>query len=236
MLGNIKMYIFKIIVIIIIINLSSCNGRTSNLNFEKKVMNQIFIELIDSLYFDPEYIPPPPMPLTEIYFSTSNQKLKDSIYKKDSLDYLELIAEFEKRVKKIKSYSGKIVIAVNDTVHAIDENRGILLTEHFENIDYDINNEIGYIIDLKEYSTNQKYKFKYASEFPKDSEIWKGNYGFHLSSVVSFSRIQFDKTKNYGVLTGGITYGKLSGYGVIIYIKKESNKWTIDEIVNTWIS
>ena len=54
---------------------------------------------------------------------------------------------------------------------------------------------------------------------------------------IGFSRIIFDKTKNYGVLNGGYTIGILNGSGFRIFIKKnKSGNWIIDKIEGTWIS
>jgi len=234
------MNISRTIIYVLAITLSSCGQQNDDLKFEKEVMNEIYLELVDSLYYEPEFIPPPPAPLPDIYFSTMSQKIKDNIYESDSIKYSKLITEFEKRIEKIKNYSGKKVIIVSDTVHQLHDSYQRKINNHFklggqqtrisnEAIDY-------YSIDLLHFKNSKKYIFKYASEFPLGSEIWKRKYDFHVYCKVTFSRIQFDKTKKYGVLIGGIIFGRRSGHGVIIYIRKESNKWVIDEIVETWAS
>ncbi len=231
-----KMNLFKTILIFLIISQFSCINNESKLDFEEEVMQELFLELIDSLHYEPNYIPPPPVPLPEIYFETTDQKLKESIYKKDSLERIIFLAKYQKRVEKIKSYSGKKVIAIYDTIYELEENLGILLKEHFQDVEYDGNNQSGYKFNLSQFSINTKYDFKYSSEFPSGNEKWKENHMTHLLNVISLSRIQFDRTKKYGVLEGGIIYGKLSGNGFMIFIKKKSNKWTIDKIIDTWVS
>ncbi len=230
------MNFFRIIILLIITTFSSCNQQKTDFNFEKTVMNEIFPTLIDSLYYEPDQIPPPPIPYPEIYFSTSNQKTKDSIVKKYALEYDKIISEFENRQGKLRKDTSKKVIAVSDTIYELEDSDRKEFTKHFKNVEYELNNDILYKIDLSKFALNRKYSFKYISEFPKGSKIWKEKYDFHLSAVVSFSKIQFDKSKTFGILTGGISYGRLSGYGVIIFIRKESDKWVIDKMKETWIS
>jgi len=54
--------------------------------------------------------------------------------------------------------------------------------------------------------------------------------------VVSFSRIQFDKNRQFGILDGGFVCGRHCGQGFRIYIKKVNNNWIIDEVEGTWIA
>ena len=56
------MKILKIIFILIIIIFSSYNRQETNLDFEKKVMNDIFLDLVDTLFVDYRLVPFPPLP------------------------------------------------------------------------------------------------------------------------------------------------------------------------------
>ena len=232
------MKIFKIIALLLILTFSffNCQKQKYDLDYEKKVMNELLIEFIDSLYNEPNYIPPPPIPFPEIYFKTTNQRIKDSIYQKDSIEYIEIIKKFNDRVNQIKNYKGKKVIAISDTIYALKEKEANFIKHQFSDTEFDMNNDIGYRINLLQYSKNGKYDLKYSSEFPLGNEKWKENHKTHLTSVISFSRIQFDRTKKYGVLTGGISYGKLSGNGFVIFLEKKSDKWVIAYIYDTWVS
>ena len=216
--------------------LTSCTKQKTYFQFEKDVMNEVFLSLVDSIYAEQDYFPPPPMPYPDIYFSTSDKKIKDSISNKYSSDYIKIISEFEKRTEKIKDDTNKKIIVVNDSVYELKDTDLSEFTSHFKNIEYKLNNENLYKIDLSIFENNEKYNFKYLSKFPKRSIIWKERFDFPLSAIVYFSKIQFDENGRFGVLTGSITYGKLNGHGVLIFIKKESNKWVIDEIKETWIS
>ena len=209
----------KIITILIFIILSSCQKKDNDLEFEKKVMNDIFIDLIDSIYEDLDFIPPPPPPYPEIYYETNNQRIKDSI------------------IEKLEE-NNKIIIAVVDTINSFSENYKIKLIGQYGKLDFNIDTnsiKTEYKINLTEFNKTNKYLFKYSSEFPKNSELWRWKFenNYDLKAIISFSRILFDKNKEFGVLMSGIAYGKLNGNGVLIFIKKESDKWIIDKIIET---
>ncbi|MCK0132635.1 hypothetical protein MWU59_14095 [Flavobacteriaceae bacterium F08102] len=69
----------------------------SKLDVEKEIMQEIFVDLVDSLHYESNYIPPPPVPFPTLYFETTDQNLKDSIYKKDSIDRKQFLTDFQKR-------------------------------------------------------------------------------------------------------------------------------------------
>jgi len=231
----------RIIAILIFVLLSSCQKKENDLKFEKSVMNEIFIDLVDSVYENLNFIPPPPPPYPEIYYKTNNQKIKDSIVKTTAENYEKSIKELNQRIEKLKKENNKIIIAIVDTINSLSENYKIKLIEQYGKLDFNIDTnsiKTEYKINLTDFNKTSKYLFRYSSEFPKNSEIWRWKFenNYDLKAVISFSRILFDKNKEFGVLMGGIAYGKLNGNGVLIFIKKESDKWIIDKIIETWIS
>ncbi len=231
----------KIIYSIAILFLLSCNQKENTLEFEKKVMDEIFIDLVDTFYQEITPIPPPPPPLPEIYFQTNDQRIKDSLLAIAELEHQKAISAVEKYKKEIFEENKPIVIAVSDTLHSLGREYQKLLEEHFKKST--IKNiltidSLKYKINLNSFRNSKKFIFKYRSEFPENSKLWnwrQKNYS-ELGAIISFSRITFDKTKNYGILTGGIAYGRLDGNGGIIYLKKEAGKWIIDNVIETWIS
>ncbi len=217
----------------------SCSKRTDNLDFEKKVMSQIFIDLIDTLYHDmrtePLIFPPPP---PGGYTSEDHKKRTQVMFEK-------IRKEYELNKQRILNDTSRILIIVNDTINKYTDQNKELNDKYLENVVFfndtsSINK--AYVIDLSLFSKNKKYLFTYRSKFPNV----RGRQFFrelrinpplnHFGAVVSFSKISFDKERNYGVLFGGVSYASLNGSGFKIYLKRENNKWAIDKIVLTWIS
>ncbi|GGW39253.1 hypothetical protein [Arenibacter certesii] len=77
---------------------------------------------------------------------------------------------------------------------------------------------------------------KYRSEFPANNDIWNEKYDFHLSGTTGYSRIQFDRTKKFGVFISGFGCGKLYGFSGIVLIRNVNGKWRIDKIEVTEVS
>ena len=229
----------KKLLILLVLGLLSCSKVECELEYEKKVMNDIFIEVIDAIYSEPELLPPPPPPPPEIYFSTKNQNVKDSIVNHISIVHNEYVLKFKKRASEIRSNSNKISIAVVDTLRRVEKMYENLLIENFPNENLIIraeNNQVEYLIDLNEFNKSNKYQFKYYSGSTDDFNIWNDNYLSQPRSIVSFSRIQFDTTKKYGIFSGRIAYSRHSGHGFYVLLIKENKVWKIEKIIDTWIS
>ncbi len=71
--------------------------------------------------------------------------------------------------------------------------------------------------------------YKYLSEFPEGTDIWHHKYPFHLNGIAGFSRIYFDKSKNYGMFKYSVTCGKLCGGVMRCFIKNENGNWKIEK-------
>tara|TARA_R110001583_G_scaffold113965_2_gene264424 strand:+ start:2483 stop:3157 length:675 start_codon:yes stop_codon:yes gene_type:complete len=222
----------RIIAILIFVLLSSCQKKENDLEFEKNVMNEIFIDLVDSIYYDIRLSPLPKEPYLEKGISDS---LKNERIKKHKL----FLAEREINQEKIKNDTSRIVLAVYDTIEKQSISNGNELIK-FNNVEYlfdSITKKIEYKIDLSKIKRSDKFIFKYWTDFPNDRKIWRNKSPYYLGGLVSFSRIQFDKTKKHGVLKGGVGYGINDSEGFRIYIKKDlNNKWVIDKIILTSIS
>lgn len=225
----------RIIILSLLIIITSCDLQKSELEFEKEVFSEIFLELIDSTFYDFRTLQPPltlpPLP-NGMVISESQMKENIRIHK-------EHLAEFQKRKIKIEKDTARIVLAIVDTIFVSKKINRKKLRGHFENIEFEndtLKNNIEYKINLSQFKNNEKYIFKYRSDFPKGREIWRTEYPFYFGAVISFSRISFDKNKKNGVLESGITFGRLDGNGFRIFIKKVNGKWKIQKIEGTWIS
>jgi hypothetical protein len=225
---TIKRTLLLIPIFLLLIN---CKKKHSELEFEKSVVYEIFPALMDSLHYDLRLYPPPP---------------PKAIYDKqgkyigiDTTGTEQVIAEYNKRRAELKADSVKLVIAINDSVYPLEKRESSQLLKHFSehNLKLDSTDlSTNYKIDLTKLRADKKLRFKYLSEFPKGSAIWKKKYDFYFSGTTSLSRIQFDSTKSFGILHSGMGCGKLCGSGVRVFIRKEKNKWIIDKIIVTEIS
>jgi len=201
-------------------------------------MNEIFIDLVDSFHTDYRLIPPPPLPPPP-----PNVIITDSLEKENLKRWKKILSEFEERKLIVEKDTSRTLIIVFDTIYYQSKNIKSIYPRYNDKIKF-IKDTTGksseYLFDLSQFKNSNKYIFKYRTKFPERSKIWKyirenppENY---FGGVISFSKIQFDKTKEYGVLSGGISYAGLNGHGGLIFIKKENNKWVIDKIIGTWVS
>jgi len=220
--------------LILLIFVSSCEKKQTELEFEKSVMTEIFPSLIEYTCIDSRVLFNLPPVGKSIYdksgnnigLDTTNIKREREIYEREEL--------------RIKNDTSKIIFAFDSKIKRNQYNVEEDFEKHFsgakifeskkeQNLEYDF--------DYKKIKLKNKVVLKNISEFPKErGEIWKTKYNFIFSGVVFFTRIQFDKDKKFGILDGGISCGRHWGQGSRIYIKKINNKWVIDKIEGTWVS
>ncbi|WP_141878034.1 hypothetical protein [Gramella sp. Hel_I_59] len=221
----------KIFVFITVLTLlSSCNEKFDHLKFEKEVAYEIFPQLMDSIHSDSRIkLPtPPPPPIDD-----NESPIIDTI------SWEQFQKDIERQERELYQDSVKLVIAISDSTLILEQNDKNYLLKHFdldENSLDTTNIDSRYKIKLEKLKADDKIRFKYSSEFPEGSKTWKSDYQFFLNAVVSYGRIQFDKTLSFGVLTTRYTSGPLSGGRYRIFIKKENNRWIIDKIVLTAVA
>ncbi|WP_446053157.1 hypothetical protein [Zobellia laminariae] len=217
------------LIIAIFLLLISCGKKQTDLEFEKSVANEIFPALLDSVFQDTRLAPPPPPPPNSEWSDATAIKWDES----------KMIAEYEKRKVELEKDTTKLVIAIVDSTYQINQRAKKELIDFYKDyeIELDTLNIIkSYKINLTDLKHADKFKLKYRSELPATSKVWKGDYDFHLSGITGFSRIQFDRTKNYGVLISGFGCGRLCGFSGLVFIRKINGKWIIDKIKVTGIS
>ncbi|TXE06610.1 hypothetical protein ES711_13990 [Gelidibacter salicanalis] len=202
----------------------SCEKKQTSLEFEKAVAIEIFPALLDSVFYDTRLtqqpLPPPP-----------NFEWTDSTEIK--LDETKIIADLEKRKSELQKDTTKLVVAIVDSTYQINERAKKELINFYKDfkIKLDTTNiEKPYKINLADLKHDDKFKLKYRSQLPPTSKVWKGDYNFYLSGITGFSRIQFDQTKNYGVMISGFGCGRLCGFSGLVFIRKVKSKWVIDKI------
>ena len=229
----------KIIIILSIIFFTSCKKEITELEFEKKVMAEIFSSLIDSTCVDTRLLFKPPPPFGKPIFDKTGHYVKtDST--KATKEEIQNLKEWKDGIKQIENDTSKIIFAFNPVLRRNRKNIKDNFEKHFPKIipsesKTEANTE--YRFEYQNIKLNNKFKIKDISAFPSDRNVfWETEHNFIFSGVVDYTRIQFDKTKNHGILYGGFICGRLCGQGFRFYIKKKNNKWIIDKMVRTWIS
>lgn len=229
----------NLLLVLILILFTSCNKRLSDLEFEKKVMVEIFPDLIDSICFDSRMIlSPPPLLGKRIYDKEGNYIGRDTT--KVTKEQTEKLTEWKNNQKAIENDTSRIIIAFDPVIKRNSTAVKADFEKHFKG--EKISNptkktDATYVLDFENIKLKNRIKLKNISEFPSDKYlIWKTKYNFNFSGVVSFSGIQFDQNRKFGILDGGFMCGRLFGNGFRIYIKKINDKWIIDQIDGTWIS
>jgi len=212
--------------LISIIVLFSCNKATEDLDYERKVMSQIFPELLDSIYVGYLYIMAPPY-AEEGY--SGIKKWEDP--QKDLAFKADVIKKFKEEMKE----RIEITVVISDTIHEIEKEGQEELIKHFDSIqlpERNIQEQIEYKIDLKEQKANEIFKLMSGTDFSRQGKWGRDTY--YIWKEISFSRIQFDKSKRFGVLTCDYICGLMCGHGFTIFIRKVNDNWRVDSIISTW--
>ena len=200
------------------------------MEFQKEVMDEIFIALVDSLHWD-HRIPlrPPPPPPPGFKENDSTKRVRDSIR-------VLWIKEYHSKLDSIRKDTSKLNIGIHDTVN--DERKRYLLDDlrspKYNEYHWDtLTGYTSYRIDISNFQENKLFRFKYGSELPEDQNQWY-ELGFH--ELIGFSTIVFNKEKTNGALGAWSDCGRLCGSGFLVFIKKENGKWVIDKIELTSVS
>jgi len=193
-------------------------------------MLEIYPNLIDSLW---------------VYNSISNSVSFVKLDKKDKIigvepkDKDKLKQEYNKQLAEIKKDTSRIFIVILDTISRIQPFERNELKNRFKNVSLYKNKELDtleYSIDHKKFSSTKHFKVKYITKFKMNERVWESKNAYNFWGVVSFSRIQFDTEKKYGILTSSVICGGLCGHGYRFFIKKVKEKWIIDKVEEAWIS
>lgn len=220
-----------IFITLILLSFFGCKKKqVDELQFEKDVLNNVFVEIVDSIYMDRRVMLPPPTP--RIDFKTN---------KEDTIGFHKKLREYWRDRDSIKNDKTRILIGVYDRVTKISpqENEMIIKEINLSEYTYDISKETDeFDLDLAQFKDNKKFNFQNLSKFPPVN-VW--NLNDKKSSIpvgaVGISRIQFDKTKTRGILSASASCGGgRCGRGFVIIIENKSGKWKIEKIIHTWVS
>ncbi len=223
------MKIVKIIFIFLaLVSSLSCKKQLSDLQIESNAVNEVFAEIVDSIYMDRRIILPPPQP-----------KLNFKTNKEDIIGNKKQLKNYWLHHDSIKNDTSKIAIAVNDYVEKIWKEDKKLIIESYKDSEftYDDSKDLKrFKLELKTFKKNKKFTFKYLSKFP---EILYWNMYDNMLPVgeITISRIQFNKNYTSGILAASSSCGGgKCGRGFLIVIKKKFGKWKVAKITQTWVS
>ncbi|WP_394774496.1 hypothetical protein [Flavobacterium sp.] len=221
-----------IFIVFVLLSVFGCKkDKIDELQFEKDVLNNVFVEIVDSIYMDRRVIFPPPTPRND--FKTN---------KEDTIGFNKELKEYWRNRDSIKNDKTRILIGVYDDVTKISsfETEMIIKKLDISEYTYDISKGTDeYKFDLKAFENNKKFNFQKASKYPHEKD-WNlndvSNVLFPVGTIW-VSRIQFNKTKTRGILSAGASCGGgRCGRGFIIIIENKSGKWKIEKIIQTWVS
>lgn len=176
-------------------------------DFEKEVLNSVFVEIVDSIYMDRRIVTPPPMPRRD--FKTN---------KEDTIGYHAKLKKYEHFQDSIKKDTTRILIGVYDYVV-----NNKIRNEKFDLTPFKNNKKF-----------NFQYTSKFPNELIWIVHDY--NSGMPVGTI-EISNIRFNKDKTSGIIeaTASCGGGKC-GRGFEIKIENKSGEWHIIKVFQTWVS
>ncbi|MBO9583044.1 MAG: hypothetical protein J7574_02670 [Flavobacterium sp.] len=199
--------------------------------FEKEVLNTVFVEIVDSIYMDRRIISPPPPP-----------KFNEKTNKEDTTGHTAELKKYWRYTDSIKNDKKRILLGVYDHIGKISSFETEMISKEVElsKFSYDTLKEgEEFKFDLKPFKKNKKFRFESTSKYLHEKEWNLNDNSNSLIPVgtIFISRIQFDKTKKSGILSAGASCGGgRCGRGFLILIENKTGKWRVNKIIQTWVS
>ncbi|MES2545903.1 MAG: hypothetical protein V4548_13535 [Bacteroidota bacterium] len=217
-----------ITILVLMILVFSCGNKKSDLELEKNVMLEIYPSLIDSLWVhNNSTFTAPTVELDSVGNSTGFEKP----------DGNKLREKYIEQLDEIRNNKSKIVVTLVDTIH-FEQDQKMELKKYFKDAmvsEGEEHDTIKYAINTKKFNKIKSTKINFISNKKLDKTLDIVG-GFCINGILSFSRIQFDDEKKYGILTSDIICGETCGHGYRIFIKKVDKKWVIDKVEEAWSS
>ncbi|KUJ62607.1 hypothetical protein AR687_07165 [Flavobacteriaceae bacterium CRH] len=202
-----KLSKFLFIILILLSSFGCKKKDVSESDFEKDVLNSVFLEIVDSIYMDRRVILPPPMP--RIDFKTN---------KEDTIGYHDKLKRYQIEQDSIKHDKNRILIGVHDFVV---NNR--INDDKFDLAPFKNNKKF-----------NFQYTSKFPKERFWDIDDKKSKMPV---GTITIHKIHFNKTKTSGTLDASASCGGgRCGRGFTIKIENKSGEWRITKIIQTWVS
>ncbi|MDL2315274.1 hypothetical protein LJC16_03340 [Bacteroidales bacterium OttesenSCG-928-C19] len=183
----------------------------------------MFLELISEL-------PPPSCP-----------QLEDLNY--DTSLYLDVLSNYKNDLEKHLNDTLEVFIAIYDSLftYDFDDIKYVQLSKEYNTILESIaeNPKKSVWIDINKIENTGRYRLLHLSSFSnsfENTDMWHQEYDFDFRGAIYISRIYFDLEEQYGLFYFSYIRGKNSGDGGVICIKKENDKWLIDNYIGLWVS
>ena len=211
--------------------MSCTNKNSSEPDFDKVVMREIFLSLLDSMYVEITFSMTPPR-ITEVVDSITGKKKLQPV-EKGTTDR-ELIRNDLNSCERDSNY---IIIVLKDSIHAINKDNLEIFQSKYSLPKDSISNSYfqnSYFLSLADLTFRNCFKLKLSSEYTPTS-INSVIFVRQLREV-SFSRIIFDANRTHGMLTCEYVCGGLCGNGYRVFIKKLHDKWIVDYIEHAWVA
>lgn len=200
-------------------------------NFEKDVLNGVFVEIVDSIYMDRRIISTPPPP-----------RFNEKTNKVDTTGHHKELKEYWHYQDSIKNDRTRILLGVYDKITKISSLETEMIQKEIDlsGYKYDTIKETEeYTFDLTPFKNNKKFHFEKSSKYlhEKDWDLNDISNSLIPVGTVFMSRIQFNKTKTKGILTAGASCGGgKCGRGFLVIIDNKAGKWKVNKIIHTWVS
>jgi len=209
--------------LLLMILIFGCGKKVSDLEFEKETMLQIYPALIDSIWIKDQ---------VATHIMASKYALSEN------LDSKELNKKYNQQLTTMKQDTSKLYVLASNKIYPANENDCTMLSKYFKKITVNKNltDSLNYAIDENEFSAIKHIKTKFISKFDKKKLFDQFKNRFYTHGILSFSRIQFDSEKKYGLLAIEITSSAFSAHSYIVFIKKVNGIWIIDKFEENWIS
>lgn len=208
-----------------------CKPEKENIDFEKKVLIEVIPSIVDSICGDPRI---PFRPTLGKYVEKADRMILDTLL--TSTEQRNAYKKWEKELDSLKKDTTSLYLAFNPIIKPSNDELKIELEKHFGRRTLDNPHIESCEIDLNEIKLYKHFKFKHDSLFLKTRDMWNKNYDFVFSGFFEISRILFDESKNYGILSTGYQCNDRCGRGYLAFIKKVNGKWIIDKLKMTWVS
>ena len=202
-----KLSKFIFITLIILASFACKKKEVSEADFEKEVLNSVFVEIVDSIHKDRRIMLPPPSPKYSD-FKTG---------KRDTVGYGKILKKYWHDHDSITKDKKRKLIAV----YGFSKNNGI--SDKFDLAPFKNNQKYDF-----------QYMDKFPEEISWDINEIKSSLPV---GTISISGIRFNKTKTVGTLSASSSMGGgRSGSGYEITIENKSGNWHIVKIISTWVS
>lgn len=220
----------------------SCSTSTTPAKENVTLLNNVFLELIGTDYYNEE--PPlPPMPLEyaktkqdSIEFFQKQSKLKEALEhpQLDTIDLVIGVAPFYINPKQEFRYWD-----TKDSLFPRAYYSDAIASSDFDQLFIALVDSTQYqksSFDVHQLNDTGKYQIKDLSELEKEDNVYWKSSSYRYVASMYFSDIKMNKTQDKAIFYVIISCGELCGSGRIVFCVKEEGHWKVIERDTLWVS